>query len=111
MNLKKGDDVLFYLESDRRTSFLMAENLPDESLFRKTARIGVITEVLEDAYEITYVHLLISYIANVPARFVTSARMQSWNSFFGSFVNPTSYQPSSVIVVGAGGYLVYKYFN
>ena len=109
--MKRGDHVLFYLPNDRYVSQLSYEFKPDETLFRQTARIGIIEEVKEDGYIISYTQFMINYITELEKKYVTPARMQSWNGYFGSFVNPMTYQPTSVIAVGAGGYLVYKYFN
>jgi len=99
------------LPKDRYVSQLSYDFKPDETLYRQTARIGIIEEVKEDTYEISYVHIMINYTTELEKKYVTPARMQSWNGYFGSFVNPLTYQPTSVIAVGAGGFLVYKYFN
>ena len=109
--MKKGDYALFYLPKDRYVSQLSYDFKPDETLFRQTARIGIIEEVKDDTYVISYVHIMITYTTELEKKYVTLARTQSWNAYFGSFVNPLTYQPTSVIAVGAGGYLVYKYFN
>ena len=108
--IKVGSTVLFYLPHDAYTSTLSYKTKPDEALFRDTARVGIVKKISEDgsAYEITYTFLLTTRTAHVGKEYVREARMRSWNSYFKSYVNPFTYEPSVVLVVAMGGYLIIK---
>ena len=108
--IKVGSTVLFYLPHDAYTSTLSYNTKPDGALFRDTARIGIVEKIAEDGseYEISYTYLLTTQTAHVDAEYVREARMRSWNSYFKSYVNPFQYEPSVVLVVAMGGYLIIK---
>lgn len=106
--IKVGSTVLFYLPHDAYTSTLSYNTKPDEALFRDTARIGIVEKIAEDMYEISYTYLLTTRLVHVDKEYVREARMRSWNSYFKSYVNPFTYEPSVVLVVAMGGYLIIK---
>ena len=106
--IKIGSTVLFYLPNDAYTSTLSYNTKPDEALFRDTARVGIVQNILESGYKISYTYLLTTRSAHVDTQYVREARMRSWNSYFKSYVNPLTYEPSVVLVVAMGGYLIIK---
>ena len=108
--IKVGSTVLFYLPHDAYTSTLSYNMKPDQALFMDTARVGIVDQISEDksAYEITYTFLLTTRSAHVAVEYVREARMRSWNSYFKSYVNPFTYEPSVVLLVAMGGYLIIK---
>ena len=108
--IKVGSTVLFYLPGDAYTDLLSYNTKPDEALFIDTARIGIVDKISDDksAYEIKYTYLLTRRTAHVAVEYVREARMRSWNSYFKSYVNPFTYEPSVVLVVAMGGYLIIK---
>ena len=79
--MKKGDYCLFYLPNDRYVSQLSYDFKPDETLFRQTARIGIIEEVKEDVYVISYVHIMINYITELEKKYVALALMVVLNYY------------------------------
>ena len=107
--MQKGDDVLFYLPKDSYSNLLTWETIPIEKLFRKTARVGVITEIhSEGSYQVSYG--MFGSI-DVDAPYIVPARVRSWNSYFTSFVNPLEYHPGVVLGVGLAGFLIFKTFK
>jgi len=103
-----GTKVLFYLPSDQYASLLSYHLKPDEALFQDTARVGIVEKIDEDQYEISYNYLLTTRSAHIDKQYVREARMRSWNSYFKSYVNPFSYEPSSILVGAMGLYLIIK---
>jgi len=108
--IKVGSTVLFYLPHDAYTSTLSYNTKPDEALFRDIARVGIVEKISEDGleYEISYTYLLTTRLVHIDAGYVREARMRSWNSYFKSYVNPFTYEPSIILVVAMGSYLIIK---
>jgi len=106
-----GQNVLFYSDDDKFASSLSWEEIPDATLYRKKANLGIIKEVEAESYRIQYLWMGMAYDHWTQEEYIRAARMQSWVGWFGSAVDPTGYNPGNLVVVGLCAGLVFKFYK